>query len=902
MNNTNIYRYPGPTPFQDTPMDKLLFHGRGHEKGALLHMVLAERLVVLYAKSGLGKTSLINAGLLTPLREKNFIPFRITFTDIEKEPLQALYLKIEDTVKKYNIDYKPGEEHTLWQFFKTVEFWSSKNILLTPVLVLDQFEEIFTLHSGDHRKIFFTQLADLIRGRIPKSVLNQFKSDERFPYSEKAPFVKVIISIREDFLGQLEEMSQEIPDILHKRFRLQVLNREQAMEAIIEPANVEDAEIQTTKFSYSSEAVEAILDFLCKRKEKDKVIMTDEVEPFQLQVICQNIESKVLKRSKSEGPDIIVQKSDLGGEEGMQRVLKDFYIDKINKIGSFWVKSRVRKLFQNRLISDTDRRLSLEEEQIERKAKVSKRILIRLVSSRLLRAEPRVGSTYYELSHDTLIKPIRKARRERRRKHLLIAGLLFLSVIAAYPLYIPLGEEYYKEYYYDYSLDKEINMLLKELEEYDEIQSSDDIIKKSKILQEKYDDEKSIVKKDQIEKQSAKSDLLIEELAYTYSKKGKYEEAFDVYESASQKKNAPEYLWSDFLTMLTIDKDTDEVENILDIASTFNSNDPKYYYNLGEEFFWIDNHDKEVESYMKAIELDPEYIEAYHDLGNSYYYEGKYDEAIKYYEKVIEIDPDYVEVYYDLGDMFYYQENYDEAIKYYEKVIEIDPYYLEAYYTLGYIFYDQQKYDEAIKYYEKVIEIDPDYGYAYYDLGVIYYDKKFDYIKAYEMFEKAYSSSTYDDISTRANLAEASLGAGYFDKAYTLAKEVLNYEDLPVYLRLAMENVSISSLLLLDKRSEAYSQLRDLALYLKSINEDFSQTWYYNGFKNFISKTNKLDKPDKELIVRLIEILESPKPEADKKLENLEASYPEIFKQMYSHHGRREPIRQAILNVINKVT
>ena len=429
MNTATLYRYPGPRPFQDTRVDRLLFFGRDHEKQSLLHMVLAERLVVLYAKSGIGKTSLINAGLLKPLREKNFLPFRVTFTDPKVTPLRAVYSKITDIVEQYQVDHKPGEMRTLWQFFKTAEFWSYENILLTPVLILDQFEELFTLHSADERGAFITELADLVRGRIPKDLIDSLKSDERFPYGEKPPEIKVVISIREDFLGQLEEMSHQIPDILNKRFRLLSLQREQAREAVTKPAQVEDAEIHSAKFIYTPESVDAMLDFLCQQKGRDKITITDEVEPFQLQVLCQHIESAVLGKQKGEGSDLRVEKSDLGGEEGMQRVLKDFYNNQINQLGSFWVKTRVRRLFEDRLISDTNRRLSLEEEQIERKAKVPKRILSKLVDNRLLRAEPRVGSVYYEVSHDALIEPIRKAHRELKRKQYIIGGLILLPLL-----------------------------------------------------------------------------------------------------------------------------------------------------------------------------------------------------------------------------------------------------------------------------------------------------------------------------------------------------------------------------------------------------------------------------------------------------------------------------------------
>lgn len=436
MKNPSDYRYPGPPPFEDTHVDRVLFFGRDREKESLLYMILAEKLTLLFSKSGFGKTSLLNAGLMKELRQRDYLPFRINFTDPHVDPLQAVYLKIADVVKEYQVDHKPGETGTLWQYFKAAEFWSAKNILLTPVLIFDQFEEFFAFHQYETRKTFTEQLADLVRGRIPKSLLDSLKPDKLFPYSEKPPVVKVIISISEDALGKLEKMSQEIPDILKNRFRLLPLSQDQARQAITKPAQVLNEDIHSAPFSYASDAVDAMLDFLTKKKEGEETILADEVEPLQLQLLCQHIENKVQKMPKAKDTEVVVQKRDLGGEKGMQEVLEDFYDDQINQLGSFWVKTRVRRLFEDRLISDTNRRLSLEEEQIERKAKVPKNVLSKLLDNRLLRAEPRVGSVYYELSHDALIEPIRKAHQRLKRKYrivgVLILALLLLLVVVPY--------------------------------------------------------------------------------------------------------------------------------------------------------------------------------------------------------------------------------------------------------------------------------------------------------------------------------------------------------------------------------------------------------------------------------------------------------------------------------------
>ncbi len=62
------YRYPGTRPF--TENDRNLFFGRTNDIEKLSKYIHHENLIVLYGKSGLGKTSLLNAGVVPVLSEK----------------------------------------------------------------------------------------------------------------------------------------------------------------------------------------------------------------------------------------------------------------------------------------------------------------------------------------------------------------------------------------------------------------------------------------------------------------------------------------------------------------------------------------------------------------------------------------------------------------------------------------------------------------------------------------------------------------------------------------------------------------------------------------------------------------------------------------------------------------
>ncbi len=282
-------RYKGMTPFQDREIDRKTFFGRDRESRSLLSLVLAERLVVLFARSGMGKSSLLNAGLLKPLRHSGYLPVVVRLADVERGPVASVFDAVRRDLERSRVDCAGGDETSLWHFFKTAELWSENEDLLCPVLIFDQLEELFTLHSDERRHQLVAQLAELVRGRIATHPAVPSAA----PGDAGPPELKIVLSLREDFLADLEDLAPEIPGILRHRFRLGPLSREGARAAIVEPAQLADAAFGTVPFAYRREAVDGILSFLARRRHADKAVGADleastaseEVEPVQLQLI-----------------------------------------------------------------------------------------------------------------------------------------------------------------------------------------------------------------------------------------------------------------------------------------------------------------------------------------------------------------------------------------------------------------------------------------------------------------------------------------------------------------------------------------------------------------------------------------------------------------------------------------
>jgi hypothetical protein len=406
-------RYPGAQPFTDDGLSRRLFRGRERECTALIHQILANRLVVLFARSGLGKTSLLNAGVAENLRGLGFLPLTVRVNNGDSSPLESLYIGIAAECVRQSVEYVPGEKSSLWHFFKTAQLWRG-DILLKPVLILDQFEELFTLHAEQPRSTFLDQLSYVFRGIRPADSPSNLAGAISSPtdVTDTAPQIKVVVSLREDFLAYLEELSDRIPEILDQRFRLLPMDRKAASKAIEEPAMIEDPILNTRPFELDSHAKDTILDFLERRATTLTKRTASQVEPFQLQLICQHLEEIAERKQRDVANGTVkISLDDIGGESSLRRILGDFYARQISAIPSFFQRRGVRRLCSEFLISPQGRRLRMEESEVKRLTGVKPDTLLKLVDRRLLRVDQIAEGSYYELSHDSLISPVLDSRR-----------------------------------------------------------------------------------------------------------------------------------------------------------------------------------------------------------------------------------------------------------------------------------------------------------------------------------------------------------------------------------------------------------------------------------------------------------------------------------------------------------
>ena len=386
--------WPGLAAFREA--DQELFYGREAETGELLRLVLRERLTVLFGLSGLGKTSLLQAGLFPRLRPENVLPIYIRL-DFSQDLIDQVRQAVLGAAEAAGIEAPafPATE-TLWESFhrQGADFWSPRNDLITPLLVFDQFEEIFTIGRLD--EAFLTELADLCEGSAPESLRARLAQDPAGArdYSFNRHSYKILLSLREDFLPELEGLRDRIRGIAHNRLRLQRMHGGNALRVVTEAGGhlVEPG------------VPEKIVRFVAGHESGDVPLAELDVEPALLSVICRELNLKRRERSLTKITSGLL-------EGNREEILSDFYERSLVDL-----PPEVRTFVEERLLTPKGFRESVALDTVLEEPGVGREALLRLVDRRLLRIEDRGGMQRVELTHDVLAGVIRKSRDSRRER------------------------------------------------------------------------------------------------------------------------------------------------------------------------------------------------------------------------------------------------------------------------------------------------------------------------------------------------------------------------------------------------------------------------------------------------------------------------------------------------------
>ncbi len=379
--------------------NKEFFFGRTDDLQKLLKLIQRNVVTVLSGESGLGKTSLIKAGLMPELRNASYFPvyLRLKFDDQRKTVSGNLKSVINQQCKMLDPSLDDLVNETLWEYFHKVKIL---NGYVIPVLIFDQFEELFTRGASlpDQINEFITELTDLVENQMPLSFQAAYQ-DKKIPFDFNSQNYRILFSLREDFLARLETLSIHMPSLKKSRYRIVQMSRDQALEAIYKPG----------KEIISLENSEKILDLVFRnqaenKKEGEEVPQMD-IEPFLLSLFCFEINNKRIEENQSE---ISV---DLLNRIEIKDIISVFYRNKTKELP----QESINLLEDGLLTQDGYRKLQPIGD-ITHSGVVKEAHINNLIDNRILRKEIWRGMEHIELIHDSLIEPILKARKRRLEK------------------------------------------------------------------------------------------------------------------------------------------------------------------------------------------------------------------------------------------------------------------------------------------------------------------------------------------------------------------------------------------------------------------------------------------------------------------------------------------------------
>jgi tetratricopeptide (TPR) repeat protein len=121
------------------------------------------------------------------------------------------------------------------------------------------------------------------------------------------------------------------------------------------------------------------------------------------------------------------------------------------------------------------------------------------------------------------------------------------------------------------------------------------------------------------------------------------------------------------------------------------------------------NYSGAIESFEKAIALEPDYFEAWNGKADALNRAKKYQDALIASDQVLMINPHYGKGWINRGYILYNLGRYDEELNAYDRAIDIDPQNADAWFNRGYALAAVRRYDEAIRAFDRVAELDPNY-------------------------------------------------------------------------------------------------------------------------------------------------------------------------------------------------
>lgn len=415
-------------PYQESDAGK--FKGRSHEIDGMFRSFIQNDYLVCYADSGEGKSSILNAGLFPKLRKNRYFPISIRFNFYESDVQNMDFDRVVNTaidvaLGDYSAELIPSslifeteEDNVIkWQEELIRKFvWlrlryselkivdeNGESIRVTPVLIFDQFEEVFTNpRSQIWTSKFFKWLEELSTDVCPEHILSEVESiEDDVPLMASVKRFKAIFSLRSEYVGDVDYWGLQhyyIPDLKNNRYFLKPLTPKGAEEIV----NQDGGLTSLSRTELTSLIVGCAVN-------SDYVVENLPCIPASiLSVICHEIFGYSERDRRQTLQALIADRN-----KAVEDVLEKYYIETLTKCGIS--DDRSRDTFENALVDDKGNRKRIGVRNKELSA-LSQEQVSRLVEENMLRVVSRseIGDgDVVELPHDRFCLIIKNHKNKR---------------------------------------------------------------------------------------------------------------------------------------------------------------------------------------------------------------------------------------------------------------------------------------------------------------------------------------------------------------------------------------------------------------------------------------------------------------------------------------------------------
>ncbi len=406
-------RYPFKFPDAYTLEDTDIFFGRKEEIDSLYNMVFQADLLLVYGASGTGKTSLIQCGLAGKFQSHDWYPLWIRRGKNLNRSIDRILEEyaVSEQEEKENLDWL-DEDFTVESTTQDVVESSSSPLVrqframyrehFKPIyLIFDQFEELYTLGNKQEQREFIETVKEILKLEQP---------------------IKIILSIREEYLGYLYEFEKEVPELLRKKLRVEPMNLDKVKAVIKGVDKLKQSNVHLKKGQEDAFSEEVF----SKIRGEEKTL---NIQLPYLQVFLDKLYMQLTKDQERQSEAFFTVESlhDMGN---IGDVLRDFLDEQVKSIRNKLAPSHSNQLKEETIWSILSPFATLEgtkapttlptlQEQLkpvfqnQKPALNNPNTLIKetvesFVNSRILRYSEE--EELYELAHDSLAKRIAEKR------------------------------------------------------------------------------------------------------------------------------------------------------------------------------------------------------------------------------------------------------------------------------------------------------------------------------------------------------------------------------------------------------------------------------------------------------------------------------------------------------------